>query len=62
MITREELSPFQRGYIAGLAAYAWWKDGTEFVGTTGSTLNKAVVRFLAEQGISITEADVRHLR
>lgn len=32
---------YLRGYRAGLAAYAWWKDGVQYVGTTGTTLRQA---------------------
>ncbi len=30
------------GYIDGLSAYAWWKDGVQYVGTTGRTLPEAI--------------------
>jgi len=29
-------------YIDGLRAYAWWKDGVEYVGTCGQTLKGAI--------------------
>lgn len=61
-ITRADLSEFQRGYLDGLSAYAWWKDGTEYVGTTGRTLNQAIVSFLAEAGVKVAVEDVRQLR
>lgn len=32
---------YARGYLDGLAAYAWWKDGVQYVGTTGRTLRAA---------------------
>jgi hypothetical protein len=36
----------QEAYVAGLCdgirAYAWWKDGTAYVGTTGKTLREAL--------------------
>jgi len=32
---------YDRGYVDGLTTYAWWKDGVEQVGTTGTTLKKA---------------------
>lgn len=41
----------ERSYKAGqreaLTMYAWWQDGTQYVGTTGTTLNEA----LKERGI-----------
>lgn len=33
---------FKRGFRAGLSAYAWWKDGVEYVGTCGTTLKEAL--------------------
>lgn len=35
-------SEFLRGVIAGLTAFAWWKDGTQYVGTCGTTLKAAI--------------------
>lgn len=32
---------YDKGYIDGLTAYAHWKSGTQFVGTTETTLEKA---------------------
>lgn len=32
---------YKRGYEDGLAAYAHWKDGVQYVGTTGRTLRSA---------------------
>lgn len=32
------------GYIAGLIEYAWWKDGTQYVGSCGKTLDQAIER------------------
>jgi hypothetical protein len=33
---------YDRGFRDGLAAYAWWKDGVQYVGTTGTTLVEAL--------------------
>ncbi len=30
------------GYEAGLRAFAWWKDGVQYVGTSGTTLAGAI--------------------
>lgn len=43
------LSTYERGFIEGLLAYAWWKDGRMQVGTTGTTLAQAVRRFFEER-------------
>ena len=44
------ISDYERGYIAGLTDYAWWKDGTQYVGSCGKTLNEAVDAFLYNRG------------
>lgn len=33
---------YKEGFIDGIKAYAWWKDGKEEVGTTGTSLKKAI--------------------
>jgi len=42
------LNDYERGWIEGLTAYAWWKDGTEYVGTCGTTKTQAIQRFIGE--------------
>ena|GEM_PF-4705462 len=41
---------FLYAFIAGLTEYAWWKDGTQYVGTCGTTLTQAIDRAKAERG------------
>ena len=41
------LTEYQRGYVDGLTAFAWWKSGEQFVGTSGTTLKHAIKKFLA---------------
>lgn len=33
---------YKQGFIDGLTAYAWWKDGKQYVGTIGKTLTEAI--------------------
>lgn len=33
---------YKEGYRQGLTAYAWWKDGVQYVGTCGTTLKEAL--------------------
>ncbi len=33
---------FIDGVIAGITMFAWWKDGVQEVGTTGTTLKQAI--------------------
>lgn len=42
---KEELAmTYDKGFIAGLTAFAWWKDGVQYVGTCGTTLKDAIER------------------
>jgi hypothetical protein len=34
---------YYEGVIEGLTRYAWWKDGVQYVGTCGRTLQDAIV-------------------
>jgi hypothetical protein len=42
----EPLDLYERAYVDGLLAHAWWKDGRMQVGTTGTSLATAVRKFL----------------
>lgn len=42
----EPLTQYERGFIDGLREYAHWKDGVQYVGTAGTTLDEAIDRFL----------------
>lgn len=33
---------FYAGQISGIARYAWWKDGVQYVGSCGTTLKEAL--------------------
>jgi hypothetical protein len=46
-----KLSDYQQGYIAGLRAFAWMRDGVLYVGTTGTTLAKAIENRLRQLGL-----------
>jgi len=35
-------SGYDKGYREGLTAYAWWKDGVQYVGSCGTTLKDAL--------------------
>ena len=41
--TQKELDDCRAdGYRIGLQAFAWWKDGVQYVGTSGMTLAEAI--------------------
>lgn len=46
--SRIEREAYRKGLIAGIARYAWWKDGVQYVGTTGRTLKLALAEAEAE--------------
>jgi hypothetical protein len=41
---------FIDGVIAGMTAHAVWKDGKQWVGSPGKTLEKAIVEVKADLG------------
>lgn len=47
-ISEAQQKAYLHGYIDGLRAFAWWKDGTQYVGTCGTTLNDAIAKAEAE--------------
>lgn len=49
-IVHESEDAYAKGWVAGLYAYSWMKDGTLYVGTTGQTFEGALERFLADRG------------
>ena len=42
LIEQEKEDSFKEGKIEGLTDYAWWKDGTQYVGTCGTKLKTAI--------------------
>jgi len=49
-LTKGTSVEFKRGFIAGLTAFAWWKDGSQYVGTGGTKL-RDVEKKVVEQAI-----------
>jgi len=45
-----------QGFLAGLREYAWWKDGTQYVGSCGTTLADALERAKKEYAVQAAEA------
>lgn len=42
------LTPYEQGLVDGIYRYAWMKDGTFFVGTTGKLLGDAIDQAITE--------------
>jgi hypothetical protein len=48
-ITEQMIKTFYDGVLEGITMYAWWKDGVQYVGTTGKTLEKAIEEINKEE-------------
>jgi hypothetical protein len=42
MAAEQRRASYDQGFIDGVRCFAWWKDGVEYVGTTGMTLKEAI--------------------
>ena len=42
MTKRDEIQTYYSGMASGIYKYAHWKDGVQYVGTTGKTLKQAL--------------------
>lgn len=51
----EKVKAYYDGYRAGLNEYAWWKDGTEYVGTCGVLLKDAIAIVRRYENNSLAE-------
>jgi hypothetical protein len=49
MTEREEIQTYYSGIAEGISKYAHWKDGVQYVGTTGKTLAKALEELKVER-------------
>lgn len=53
MVTKEEVNAFYEGLREGVHMYAYMKDGTYYVGTTGKTLKQAYAEIETERQLSL---------
>jgi hypothetical protein len=51
----EKLKMYYSGLKDGIQMYAHWKDGTQYVGTTGKTLRDAIIALNKEEEQRIAE-------
>ena len=47
------------GFAQGVRAFAWWKDGSQYVGTTGTKLKDVIADIQLEIGVNQHEAKLR---
>jgi hypothetical protein len=58
--TDEKIHSFYTGKAEGISLYAHWKDGVQYVGTTGKTLAKALESVAAEYSQSLERNERTH--
>lgn len=46
-----QLTDYDQGWIGGVRQFAWMREGTYYVGTTGMTLGDAILAYLAGRGL-----------
>lgn len=56
MSEKDEIRVFYDGVKEGIWKYAWWKDGIQYVGTTGKTLKQALAEVDEERKKMLKEA------
>ena len=56
MSTVGEVKQFYGGYEIGLRLYAYWKDGVQYVGSCGTTLEKALAQMKEGMAIDLKNA------
>jgi hypothetical protein len=54
-----EVEAYFLGKRDGVRAYAWWKDGIQYVGTTGRTLDTAKQEILQEKAKALVDLSKR---
>lgn len=47
--TEQEIKAYWQGVREGVWRYAWWKDGIQEVGTTGTSLKQAYAKIDIEE-------------
>ena len=53
--TKEEVNAYFDGLTSGIEMFAWWKDGTQYVGTTGKMLKEAVSQIETERAKALAK-------
>ena len=54
---KQRIIAFYDGMREGVALYAHWRDGTQYVGTTGKTLAKALTEIAEEEHTKLQELE-----
>jgi hypothetical protein len=57
MTEYEEIQTYYSGMAEGISKYAHWKDGVQYVGTTGKTLAKALAELRFERARQLEDKE-----
>jgi hypothetical protein len=55
-VTEQIIKSYYNGYRAALCNWAYWKDGVQYVGTTGTLLRDALSKADQSEEASIAES------
>ena len=56
----ERINAYYAGMVEGIYRYAWWKDGKQYVGTTGKTFTEAMLEIEREKLKAIEAESQNH--
>lgn len=56
-MTKQEIMAFHQGMREGYARFAWWSNGTQYVGTSGKTLKQALQESLLEESQDLAKLE-----
>ena len=56
-MTKSEVMAFHQGMREGYARFAWWRDGYQYVGTTGKTLKQALQESVLEEAQDLAKLE-----
>ncbi len=50
-----EVVTYYAGKVAGVTLFVWWKDGTQYVGTTGTLLSQVLLEVNNELNLALED-------
>lgn len=57
MSERDAFNCYYDGLEAGVERFAWWKDGVQYVGTTGKTLEQAYKEIEEDRQLALNNCE-----
>lgn len=59
LTTEKEIKAYYEGKMDGITAFAWWRDGEQFVGSGSRTLGVARANVLRARNEALQQLSVR---